>query len=123
MIADAVLATKLLNAEVRRPLPDLINALLDPRSMSGIAKIQLFDPQIVLLLRELLVEHAVLLFEECDAAEAVRTTEAVLAETTIAAVSAVLTVIRHVANGTVDALRTPLALEAEHQTVATDTLT
>ncbi len=115
VIADAVLAAELLNTQVRSCSPHLLDSCSDPLAMHGIAEIDGLDAALVLLLRELLIPHAVLLLEEPGTTEAIRTPEAVLAEPTISAISAVLTVIAHVTGEAIDALGTPFAVGAERE--------
>ena len=70
----------------------------------------------------MLIKNAILFLIETDASETVATSETILAELTLAAVGAVLAVVRHIAVGAVDAFRAPFAPHAERESAAADAL-
>lgn len=116
MIADAVLATELMNAEIWHMFADFVDALMDGSTVRGALKLDSRQTLVVFLSAELLVEHAVFLLVQTRAAEAIRTAEAILAETAVTAVAAILAIVTHVASRAVNALRTPLAIRTERET-------
>ena len=122
VVTDAVFTTELVECKVWRLGTKLLHSIQYQLTLCAVLQIQRPETLLILLFRQLLVEHTILFLIQAHAAETVAAAETIFAELTLAAVGTVLAVVRHVAVGTVDALGTPLATDAKCQSAAADAL-